>query len=72
MAIRRRLVRLWENYLFQTLPPHASSPPPAMGSPSAEQERFRKEAYSTPQSLFAPSRYTARTYEATLRAIAPR
>ena len=45
-----------------------------LGSPSAEQERFRKEVHSALHSLFArgASPGSARTYEATLRAIAPK
>ena len=48
--------------------------PPALGTPSAEQEGCRKEVRSTLQSLFALSATsgTVRTYEATLRAIAPK
>ena len=52
----------------------ASLLPPPIGSPSAEQGSFRKEARCTLQSLSAPSAApgTARTHEATLRAIAPK
>ena len=52
----------------------ASSLPPALGAPSAEQKGLRKEVYSTLRSLFASSaaRGAARTYGANLRAIAPR
>ena len=52
----------------------ASLLPPPPGSPLAERERFRKEARSTLQPLFAPSAVpgTVRTHETTLRAIAPK
>ena len=52
----------------------ASLPPPPVGSTSAGQDRFRGEVPSTLQPFLAPSAApgTARTYEAALRAIAPK
>ena len=52
----------------------ASLPPPPVGSTSAGHDRFRKEAHCALQQLLAYSAAsgTARNYEATLRAIAPK
>ena len=80
----RPLARFWETSFALDDDParlpvsdaaaHASSLPPAIGPPSAEQERFCEEVYGALQLFFAPGAApgTARTYEATIRGIAPK
>lgn len=56
------------------IPVPVSLLPPASGAPSVEQGRFRRELHRAHRPIFASSTPpgTVRTYEATLRAIAPK